>query len=158
MFQSPKMTWMTRALLLLAIFIPASSTIVQELVSIERWYRLGALSVPSPVLEQPTEIKYVGGGPVRNFLGSYSVTIRQQPLNGVVCDARGGPFEYKVGSSRPDPLRMDWWAPSDRRCSDLPPGDYVLETCWTVEKPFAGYLAPITECLKTDPFRVQPKD
>lgn len=144
--------------LFILALMPIVSAVLHETVGIDRWYRMGELIVPSPVIRQPAEILYVNGGPVKDFLGEYAVTVRSQPLNGIVCEARGGPFLYRTDSTRPDPLTMAWWAPSDPRCVNLPDGDFILETCWTVLKPFGGFVDEITECITSDPFRVQSKE
>lgn len=120
------------------------------------YYRLGEIYVdPNPAKQGDVLLEY-NGGAVREFLGSYSVVARRFSDNGIACDAAGGPLEYKPDAQRPDPLTMEWWAPSDKRCSSLDPGVYTIETCWTViDRGWGGLLPSIRECITTPNFRVE---
>ncbi len=120
------------------------------------YYRLGDIYVdPNPALKGDVRLEY-NGGAVREFLGKYSVVARKFSDGGVACDAVGGPFKYRPDAHRPDPLTMEWWAPSDERCSHLPSGIYTIETCWTVTgRGWHGLLPDLSECITTPNFRVE---
>ena len=92
----------------------------------------------------------------RNFHGSYTATVRVVPGMTVVCDAVGS-VSYSKDSTLPKPLTLRWWAHSDSRChgSNLPVGDYILDTCWIIEQPFK-VLPNKTVCTRSNQFRVQP--
>lgn len=124
------------------------------LVPASYWHNAGAIFVPDEQHDQPIELRWQGGAQ-RQFLGSYTVIARSLDTNRIACDARGGPFIYHLGTTIPDPLTLDWWAPSDSRCSDLPVGAYTLETCWTVITPFWGIVPNKTQCVTSNPFRIE---
>ena len=124
------------------------------LTPVSYWYDVGDLVVRDATQNAPAELEYAGGA-VRHFLGSYTVVAREFGSRGIVCEAQGGPFQYDPAAIRPDPLTMDWWAPSDARCSALPVGVYTLETCWTVHRPFFGLVPNKTQCIVSPPFWVR---
>ena len=68
----------------------------------------------------------------RDFLGSYSVTIRNTE-GSVVCESHSGVFTYRsrvaIGARRVESL--EWWAPG---CGDLEPGTYTMDTTWTIHR------------------------
>ena len=119
------------------------------------YYSVGELYVdPNPAVQGDVRLVY-NGGPNHAFLGKYSVIVREFTNGEIVCDASSAPFEYKLGSKRPDPLTIAWWAPSDPRCANLAPGVYSMQTCWTiVDRGWSGLLPDITECIMTPHFRV----
>ena len=96
------------------------------------------------------------GGPVRDFIGSYAVIIRNTETRMIVGEDRSARFAYRVGGQRPAPLTIEWWAPGDARMHGLPPGSYQMETCWTVHDAFWGLVPPKTTCSESNIFRVQP--
>ena len=124
------------------------------LVPASYWHDKGTMFVPDEQSDQPIELRWQGGAK-REFRGVYTVVVRSIDTNRVVCEARGGPITYRPDATRPDPLTLDWWAPSDPRCADLPLGAFVLETCWTVKAPFGGVVPDKTHCLASNPFRVK---
>ncbi|MBB5515751.1 hypothetical protein FHS89_001771 [Rubricella aquisinus] len=140
------------ALFLFAIFYAALI-----ITPVSWWYELGEIEVIDAREGEPILIVYHGGA-TREFLGSYSVVVRDFATRGIVCEGRSGRFVYEVGAPRPDPLSMAWWAPSDPRCAALPAGTYVMETCWTVYSPFWGLVPSKTECLRSPAFTIHPKD
>lgn len=119
------------------------------------YYRLGEIYVdPNPAPAGDIRLEY-NGGARRAFIGKYSVIARRFSDNGIACDASSAPFKYDPNAKRPDPLTMKWWAPSDSRCADLPPGVYTLETCWTITgRGWWGILPDLTDCITTPNFRV----
>lgn len=117
------------------------------------WYNVGDIAVRDAAAGQPLEIDYHGGA-VRQFRGSYSVIVRHFGSRSIACEATSSPFTYEVDAQRPDPLTMDWWAPSDRRCWTLQPGTYVMETCWTVHSPFRGLVPAKIECVTSRDFTI----
>lgn len=126
------------------------------LLPMSRWYEVGELAVSDTVVGEPIHIEYHGGA-VQEFLGSYTVIVRDFDTRLIACDAAGGPFMYEAGSPRPSPLMMGWWAPSDSRCQSLPSGVYVMETCWTVHQVLWGLVPPKTGCVAAS-FTVRTAD
>jgi len=70
------------------------------------------------------------------FFGSYAVEVRTFPRREVVCT---GPLVvadilYSPEAQLPDPLTLSWWADSPTcRGTDLPAGEYIIVTTWTVQ-------------------------
>ena len=82
----------------------------------------------------------------RDFLGSYSVIVRNTDNLEAVCDGRGGPFMYReAASGRPVSQLLTGWAGGGCVYQKFGPGRYQVEACWTVEHPF-GILPPKTTC------------
>ena len=126
------------------------------------WIKDSSISVADTRQGEDIEIEY-DGQVVRDFVGRYGVIIRDVSSNQIVCEARGGPFPYVVGSTRPDPLTMAWWAVSDTRCygENLPTGLYSMNTCWSIYPTFRGWVSPIsrTHCIEpVEPFHIYPDD
>lgn len=90
----------------------------------------------------------------RDTLMSYQVVIRRADGLATVCDPSAGPFTYRRAAKLPAHVDLVWWTGGDSRCWPRQPGTYVMETCWTVEKPFAGLLPPKTVCRASPPFRI----
>lgn len=131
--------------------------IVASLWPARFWYNPGLMYVPNS-REGERIVLHFTGGVVRGFDGSYAVLVREIDTGKVVCDASGGPFPYRTDATRPDPLTIGWWAPSDPRCANLPAGNYILETCWTVGGLLWGILPPKNICHDPAPFTVLPDD
>lgn len=96
----------------------------------------------------------VVGGPLRDFEGSYQVTISEartgaSPAGG---EHAGGvrPYSPTAVSNRPSPITISWWAP-DIDYEHLPPGDYIMSTCWTVHHPFIFFPAK-SYCVDSNVF------
>lgn len=124
------------------------------LVPASHWQDKGTMIVLDPQTNQPIQLLWTGRT-VKNFTGSYTVVVRNLNQDRIVCEAAGGPFEYTTTSSIPDPLTMDWWAPSDPRCSALPIDAYTVATCWTVKAPFWGIVPDKTHCIISNPFQIK---
>ena len=112
------------------------------------WYDPGQLVIKNNVEGDPVQLLYQGGAR-RNFTGSYTVLMRDFQTQEVVCEASSGFLSYSVDSKRPDPLFMDWWAPSDPRCNAPPVGTFQTTTCWTISGILWGLVPPKHVC--TDP-------
>lgn len=126
------------------------------------WIKDTRIAVADTRQGDPIEIEY-DGETVRRFVGKYGVIIRDVATNQIVCEARGGPFPYVVGSTRPDPLTMTWWAVSDSRCygQNVPTGLYEMLTCWSIYPILGEWVSPIskTHCIHTEkPFHIYPSD
>ncbi len=148
------LTWTARIFAWLILAVIAAQVVAGMFLKFDDYYRLGELKVdPNPAQQGDVRLAY-DGGPLRPFLGSYSVVVRHMATNKIACEARSGRFSYKPGSARPFPLTLAWWAPSDARCAELPEGLYSMETCWTVHDRLDGFLPAVTRCLQTLPFRV----
>lgn len=89
----------------------------------------------------------------QEFRGTYTVEIRTLVGSTVICTA-SDTVNYRPDAELPDPLTLAWWA-NDGDCSgrDLPPGDYVLETTWTVHNDVAK-VEDQTLITKSNPFHV----
>lgn len=99
------------------------------------WYEAGGMAIPPHRQGDDFQLLYTGG-PVRTFTGSYSVVMRDANTGLLVAEEGSAPFTYRVGSKRPDPLRISWWAPKAHEAMrNVPPGTYTLETCWTIHRP-----------------------
>ena len=119
------------------------------------WYEPGRMAISDSTVGQPVEILYQGGAN-RDFIGGYTVVMRDFETQGIVCEARGGPFPYRPESKRPVPLTMEWWAPSDRRCHRPPVGDYLTETCWKISGLLWGIIPPKHNCTEPVSHSVRP--
>lgn len=119
------------------------------------WYKAGTLGFSSAREGEPIFIFYQGG-PVRPFMGSYTVTMRDFKTGAIACEARGGPFNYKPGTPRPEPLTMDWWAPGDERCWSPPAGTYAVETCWSIWSAIFGFLPRKHVCTQPAWLEIRP--
>jgi len=121
------------------------------------WYDAGTMIIPDANEYAPVIIDYDGGAK-REFTGAYSVVVRNIRNQQVVCDASGGPFTYKPDAVYPAPLTLSWWAPSDARCSALPEGAYLVETCWGIRNIFWGLVPAKAICTTSNPFNVVRKE
>lgn len=119
------------------------------------WFDVGETEIPEVEQGKPVEILFTGG-PVRNFIGSYTVTMREFGSRQIMCEAHGGPFPYDPSSERPDPLTMEWWAVSDPRCYRPAVGSYIVVACWDIEGPFFGLVPPKQVCTDPAHFRITP--
>ena len=91
----------------------------------------------------------------RDFNGSYTATVRYLSNMAIVCEASGA-LHYNTKSTLPDPLTLAWWAYGDQRCHgpNLPEGQFILKTCWTVHQPFV-VLPEKTVCIDSNPFTIR---
>lgn len=119
---------------------------------VSHWYSTGVMHVDDFTEGEPFILQYAGG-PVRPFIGSYSVTLRDGSHLGVIAEDRSAPFQYLPGVQRPDPLTIEWWAPGSEEMHNPAPGQYVLKTCWTVHMRFAPGK---TACMSSNIFTVHP--
>ena len=111
------------------------------------WYNAGVFEASDFQQGDPEpHLKYTGGV-VRPFIGSYTVIVREVATGAVVYEDVSGRFQYKTGTTRPDHLTIDWWAPRmAAQYKALPPGDYAIQACWSIYGRFWG-LAPVkTTC------------
>ncbi len=82
----------------------------------------------------------------RPFIGLFVVTLRRSPSQQFVCSTGSSkPINYRPAAELPDPLYLWWWFGSKanlKPCEDegFGPGEYLLETCWTVIPPFWGLV------------------
>lgn len=105
----------------------------------------------SPYGEQPTTLVYVRRIS-RPFNGHYQVAVRSLADGRVACESSGNlPYRATEGKVV---FRLDAWAPNDPRCQVLPPGDYMMDTCWTIVGPFAGLVPDKTKCVVSNKFQI----
>ncbi len=121
------------------------------------WYEPGQMWVGDYVVGEEMPLRYDGGAR-HGFTGSYSVVIRKSATNEVVAEDRSSVFQYTPQSQRPTPLTIEWWAPGDIRMKQLTPGEYRMETCWTVHGRFFGVVPSKTTCTDSNIFQVLPRD
>ena len=129
--------------------------VIKSLHPFGAYYDTGELLVyPDPAVQGDIRLEY-NGRTLREFKGKYSVIVRGFKDNVIACDASSAVFTYRTDSVRPEVLTMEWWAPGDPRCANLPAGTYEMETCWTIVDlgPW-GFLPNETECVTTPAFRV----
>lgn len=118
------------------------------------WFDAGEVFVRADGNGRPVVI--FTGGTKRDFLGSYSVIVRDVEKHQVACDATSAAFNYTTKANYPDTPGMDWWAPGDPRCQSLPPSAYTMETCWTIHSPFFGLVPNKTICRSSNIFEIPP--
>lgn len=87
---------------------------------------------------------------VRQF---YGVVIRDTGTLRIACETRSAVFTYWRQSAGGVTFPLDEWVGSDK-CWPLPAGTYVMETCWTVARPFYGVVPPKTQCRTSNVFTV----
>lgn len=117
------------------------------------WYDSGTMRVDD--IRQGEQLELIfSGGARRDFIGSYSVIIRDAHSNQVIVEDRSAPFEYFADSRPPDPLTIEWWAPGSEAMHGLPPGSYIMKTCWTIHGRLFGLMPAKTTCVASNIFRV----
>jgi len=144
------MTWIEKCLWSAAVLWA-----VAALIPASYWYDAHDTRIDDFSEGGEFELLY-SGGPVRAFIGSYAVIVRNVEKRQVVGEDRSARFPYRVGGQRPAPLPIAWWAPGDARLRALPPGSYQMETCWTVHDAFWGVVPAKTTCSESNIFRVRP--
>lgn len=77
----------------------------------------------------------------RDSMIEYSVVVRNADGE-VICDSRGGPFQYKKQEGAVVNKTLTDWAPQDPRCAHLPEGAFRVETTWRVVRPLGDFLPP----------------
>lgn len=122
--------------------------LVMALWPVYFWYDPGHIVIKNSVEGDPVQLLYQGGAG-RNFIGRYTVLMRDFQTQEVVCEESSGFHLYRVDSKPPDSLFMDWWAPSDPRCNAPPVGTFQTTICWTVSGILLGLVPPKHVC--TDP-------
>lgn len=132
--------WIVFTIWLIALAMPAS------------YYKeSGTLKVDT---EGQEEMIIVYTGEIhREFLGVYSVIIRDAHTDKIVAEDRSNTILYKPNSNRPNPITLDWWAPGIADI-ELPPGYYVMTTCWTIKRPFGGIVPEKHICVTSNVFEV----
>lgn len=122
------------------------------------WYNPERMFIADIEQGEDLVLSYEGGA-VRKFIGSYAVKMRKIENGQPVCDAYGGPYGYMAGAAFPEPLTMKWWAVSDSRCygSNVPEGQYYINTCWTVHNVLRGLVPTKEVCIDSNVFTVLPE-
>ena len=86
----------------------------------------------------------------RPFVGEWNVLVRRADPDGmtVKCQARGT-GNYRVDSTFPVPLTLEWWTSGE--CPSLPQGRYIMTTVWRLP----GFLGiPKVIAVDSNPFTV----
>ena len=120
------------------------------------WYDVGEVEVFDSVVGEEVTLE-TSGGVKRNFLGSYTVLIKDSTRE-TVLDADGGPFPYRTDSDRPEVITLHWWANGDPRAKNLPAGTYSMTTCWTVHRPIWGLLPDKHKCTGKVFFKIKEEE
>lgn len=117
------------------------------------WFDPGAVVVSNSDMDHPPAILFEREikRPARI---SYSVVVREIGAQRAVCDPTVGPFGYRLDATLPEPIDLVWWTGGDERCWPREPGEYIMETCWTVVAPFWGLVPPKTVCRTSNPFAI----
>lgn len=121
------------------------------------WFQPGSLVIASTDYnEQPALVVY-GRQIKRRVFIHYSVVVHRLVPDMVACEAEGGPFWYEPRRELPptNEMTLAWLAPSDARCSSLPPGEYVAEVCWSATV-LGGLVPAKTVCVQSNPFTIRP--
>lgn len=126
------MKWLEKVVWLMALLWTAAA-----LVPASFWYDGDDMRIDDVRAGRPVELFY-SGGPLRSFVGSYAVIMRDIEAREIVGEDRSARFTYRTNGQRPVPLTLAWWAPGNARLQSLPPGRYQMETCWTVHDAFWG--------------------
>lgn len=135
-------------------FMLLAWTALPNLISTSIWFKPGDTIVTSikfgehPMVTYDREI-------MRNTLISYSVVVRDLRSNSLKCEAKSEPFLYIKNPHRIKTYRMDEWAPHDKRCWELKPGDYIMHTCWTLRNLVFGWVGDKIVCRHSNPFKVE---
>lgn len=119
------------------------------------WFEPGSVVVASTDHDgQPALVVYDRKIKRRVFISYAAVIHRIQP-DTIACEAEGGPYWYDPDRKLPAPEEMTlaWWAPGDPRCSKLPPGEYIMETCWTAQ--ISSLLPEKAICVQSNPFTIR---
>ena len=119
------------------------------------WFKPISVLIADSDVGSPPQIS-VGRIIYHPVLMSYQVAIRDVGNSNTVCDTSGGPFTYEPSALIPDDADLEWWVGGEGLCWPLNPGTYIVETCWTVEKPFWGLVPPKTICLNSNTFTIHP--
>lgn len=119
------------------------------------WFSPGAVIVSDSTTGKPPLIEF-DRTIKRNVKMTYQVTIRRMTTKEPVCDPQRGPFTYHHDASLPLPVDLIWWSGADKRCWPRDPGTYLMETCWTVVRPFWGIVPPNPVCRTSNPFTISP--
>lgn len=86
---------------------------------------------------------------------SYNVIVRQAAGLATVCEGPSPVFQYRSEAAKTNPTPSyslaDWLGPNSNCILPLPPGDYILETCWTVQRPLM-VLRDKTVCIDSNVF------
>ncbi len=90
----------------------------------------------------------------RDVRQKYTVVVRELTTLRAVCDPQSGVFTYKRQPNGVISGDIVWWSGGDDRCWPLDPGEYIMETCWTVTRPFYGLVWPKSQCLTSNPFTI----
>ncbi len=136
---------------------------LNALFSFDRYFDLGKVLIPDDVAQDGFEFTATGRALV-DFTGSYRVFLRDFSTNEVTRQyPDSGAFGYQpktldsgeVVSHYPNPVSFDWWVGLPGRLDPLPIGLFYVETCWTVHNRLGGLFPPVTECVDSNPFRVE---
>jgi hypothetical protein len=126
------------------------------LVPASYWFNPHTLHIPDAIAGEDFELLFTGDVE-RDFTGYYSVVIRNvedfsTPTGG---EMRSGarPYTPDAVQGRPDPITMSWWA-HEVDVENLEPGYYVLNTCWTIIRPFLGLTPNKTVCIESNVFHL----
>lgn len=117
------------------------------------WFDPGDVVVSSSDIDHPPVI-FFEREIKRPARISYSIVVRVIGTQSPVCAPTVGPFEYRPDATLPDPIDLVWWTGGDDRCWPRDPGEYIMETCWTVVSPFWGAVPPKTVCRTSNPFTI----
>lgn len=119
------------------------------------WYEVESIlvadtpeGVPAPIAAERRVIRPV--------VMHYNVIVRSIPQLEIMCEAGSNEFTYQVTAENIKNVDMAWWAPQDPRCLSLPPGEYIMETCWTSTQRFWGIVPDQTVCIDSNVFHVTP--
>lgn len=89
----------------------------------------------------------------REFSGSFVVEVRTFPQRTAYCVGEGS-VRYHPEAELPDPITLQWWTFNDE-CTgpDLPVGDYIVVTHWTIHRDEFG-LDDTAVSIESNPFSV----
>lgn len=144
-----------RVLIVAALLAGTYSAVVA--VPVSWWLDVRSVEVASAATPAEVTLK-VNRAIRRAFSGSFVVTVRRNPGGSFVCSTGSStPINYRPHAEMPDPLYLWWWLGSKASlasCDDFVPGGYLLETCWTVLRPFWGLVPEKTWCIDSNGFKI----
>lgn len=119
------------------------------------WFEPGTVVIASTDLNKQPALLVSDRKIKRSVFMSYSTVIHRIYPDRISCEAKGGPYWFHPDRPLPPSKEMTlaWWAPSDPRCSSLPPGEYVMETCWSAQ--VSGLLPEKKACIQSNPFMIR---
>lgn len=117
--------------------IPTVDAWLDVVIPAKRWFEVRDIRVANARVDQSPAM-VVDRVIHKPFTANWTVSLRRETEDGyaLFC-ARHGRNDYRVGSTLPKGLDLEWWMdiPANPRCPAIPPGRYIVTVAWTLEIP-----------------------